>query len=245
MAAHDGIINLFKPLGLTSAKAVYRVRSITRIRKSGHAGALDPAADGVLLVCQGQATKLVEQIMDLPKVYRAAARLDVTSESFDSDSRLEEVAVRRIPTEEEIRAALTRFEGIIEQVPPRVSAVKLGGVPAYKTVGRADAPPMRPRNVQVFWLHLRRYDWPAVEFEMACGRGTYVRALIRDLGLRLSTGGCLTSLTRSAVGPFRVEDAWTFERVQQVGDAMNFLIPLNRARAIVNKRPVEIPSRSQ
>ncbi len=243
MSQEDGIINLFKPLGITSAKAVYRVRSITRVRKSGHAGSLDPAAEGVLVVCQGRATKLVERIMDLPKVYRATARLDVTSESFDSDRELEPVPVATIPTEHQVREALVSFEGTIEQIPPRVSAIKLGGVPAYRTVGRENAPPLRPRKARIYWLHLHAYDWPRLDFEMACGRGTYVRSLIRDVGARLGTGGCLTSLRRTAVGPLSVEDAWTFERMREAGDETPYLISLEKASTILSRRPVDVPQR--
>ncbi len=239
----DGIINLDKPVGITSAKAVYRVRSITRVRKSGHAGTLDPAAEGVLVICQGKATKLVEQIMDLPKVYRATARLDVTSGSFDSDQPLEEVPVASRPSADQVRDALGDFEGEIRQVPPRVSAIKLGGVPAYKTVGAADMPPMRARPVRIYWTHLYGYDWPTIDFELACGRGTYVRALIRDLGHRLGTGGCLTSLTRKAVGPFTINGAWTFDRMQSADSDRPYLIPLAQAAEWVARRPLAVPER--
>ncbi len=243
MSTPDGIINLFKPAGITSAKALYRVRAITHVRKSGHAGSLDPSAVGVVLVCQGRATKLVERIMDLPKVYRATGRLDVTSTSLDSDSRLEPVPIPAVPTEDAVRTAMTDFEGVIRQVPPRVSAVKLGGVPAYKTVGQVNAPPLPTREARIYWLHLHRYDWPEIDFEMACGRGTYVRSLIRDLGAQLGVGGCLTGLQRTAVGPFRIENAQTFEQMESVAAGTPYLIPLAEATKMIDRRPVEIPPR--
>ncbi len=230
---HDGIINLLKPTGITSAKALYRVRSITGVRKSGHAGALDPAADGVLVLCLGRATKLVERIMDLSKVYRTTARLDVTSESFDSDRPLRDVRVDEIPDEEDVRRALSSFEGEISQVPPRISAIKIKGVPAYKTAGSADAPPMRPRPVRIYWTRLHAYDWPTVDFEVACGRGMYVRSLIRDIGSRLKTGGCLTSLRRAAVGPFTLENAWTFDRLESAPSLADYLIPFPVADRLI------------
>ena len=183
----DGVINLHKPIGLTSAKTLYRVRKITRVRKSGHAGTLDPAAEGVLILCQGQATKLVETLMDHPKVYRATARLDVTSDSFDSDRELRPVAIERPPTAAQVAAACRELEGEIMQVPPAVSALKVGGQPAYKLERAGKPPKLDPRPVQIYWLHVHRYEWPEVDFEMACGRGTYVRAVIRDLGAALNT----------------------------------------------------------
>lgn len=240
-AAIDGIINLAKPIGISSAKAIYHVRSITGVRKSGHAGTLDPLADGVLLICQGKATKLVEQIMDLPKVYRVVARLDVTSDSFDSEQPLLEVPVESRPTVAQFRATLAEFEGCTQQTPPRFSAVKLGGVPAYKTVGKANPPAMRPKSITIHWTHVHSYEWPVVDFEIACGRGTYVRALIRDLGERQNTGGCLTALTRTAVGPFRIQDGWTFDGIAECGSDNRYLIPLEQARAMVSRRPVAIP----
>ncbi len=238
-----GIITLNKPAGITSAKALYRVRKITRVRKSGHAGTLDPAADGVLVLCLGQATKLVEAIMDQPKVYRASARLDVTSKSYDSDSPLVPVETAAPPGPEELHAALASFEGRIEQVPPAVSALKIGGRPAYKLARAGQAPELKARPVIVYWLHLHRYDWPTVEFEMCCGRGTYVRALIRDLGQRLGTGGCLTALTRRAVGPFTLDRAVTFEDLEQMSDSLAAMLPLNRAKKLLEVRPIAIPAR--
>ncbi len=240
-ASVDGIINLYKPVGITSAKALYRVRSITGVRKSGHAGTLDPGAEGVLVLCQGRATKLVEQIMDLPKVYRATARLDVTSESFDCGFPLRDVPVETPPAADDVRVALAKFQGVIKQAPPRVSAVKLGGVPAYKTLGAENAPPLRSRDAMIYWTCLHGFEWPHVDFEVACGRGTYVRALIRDLGFRLGTGGCLTSLVRTAVGPFTTEIAWSFQGLESESFGGAYLVPLDQAAEMVGRRPVSIP----
>lgn len=228
----DGLINFHKPVGITSAKALYRVRTITGQRKSGHAGTLDPAASGVLILCLGKATKLVENLMDQPKVYRATARLDVTSESFDSDRPLQPVAVEMLPTIEQVRAALASFEGTIEQVPPGISAVKVGGVPAYKRAARDEVVALKPRPVRVDWIRLHAYSWPAIDFEMCCGRGTYVRSIIRDLGLALGTGGCLTALIRTRIGPFSIDDAWTFDRLQQAPPA-EYLTPFDRAVSLL------------
>lgn len=239
----DGIINLYKPTGITSAKALYRVRKITGVRKSGHAGSLDPAAAGVLILCQGKATKLVEQIMDLPKVYRATGRLDVTSESYDSDRPLKEVVVDSSPSEDQVRAAFAELEGEVDQVPPRISAIKVGGVPSYKLSTRDGVAPLKSRKVRIYWMHVHRYAWPVVDFEMCCGRGTYVRSVIRDVGLRLGTGGCLTGLVRKAVGPFTFDEAWTFERLESAGAGSTCVIPLAQSADMVARRPVTIPDR--
>ncbi len=240
---NDGILNFNKPVGITSAKALYRVRKITRVRKSGHAGTLDPGADGVLVLCLGKATKLTEALMDQPKVYRARARLDVTSESFDSDRPLVEVPVATIPDPDDVRAACARFEGTIEQVPPAISAIKVGGRPAYKRQRAGEEVVLRSRPVRIYWIAVRRYEWPRLDFEMACGRGTYVRALIRDLGAALGTGGCLTALTRTRVGPFGLDEAVTFETLESAGDWRRYLVPLEDARALLARRPIPVPAR--
>jgi len=219
-----GIIVLNKPTGITSAKALYRVRSITRQRKSGHAGTLDPGASGVLLLCLGRATKLVESLMELPKVYRATARLDITSDSFDSDSETRAVAGVVAPSPERVVEVVRSFEGEINQVPPRVSALKVGGQPAYKLARDGRDFELAPRTVHVYWTHVHSYRWPELEFEVCCGRGTYVRSLIRDIGEGLGTGGCLTSLVRSRVGPFMIEDSWTAERLASLGDFSEAII---------------------
>ncbi|MFH1748984.1 MAG: tRNA pseudouridine(55) synthase TruB [Planctomycetota bacterium] len=239
----DGIINLNKPSSISSAKALYRVRKITSVRKSGHAGTLDPAAEGVLVLCLGRATKLVEALMDQPKVYRAVARLDVTSDSFDSDRELRPVHIDRPPTAEQISEALCRFEGEIEQIPPAISALKVGGRPAYKLELVGKIPELKARRVNIYWLHVHRYAWPELDFEMACGRGTYVRALIRDIGQALTTGGCLTKLIRRAVGPFHIDHAWTLEALEAAGDHTTYLTQLDDARQLLAQRPIPIPAR--
>lgn len=240
----DGIIVLNKPVGITSAKALYRVRSITRQRKSGHAGTLDPAATGVLVLCLGRATKLVERIMDQPKVYRATGRLDVTSASLDGDRPLEPVEIAREPTADQVREVCAALTGVIEQVPPRFSAVKVGGVPAYKRAAKGQDMALAARPARIYWFHIRGYAWPSIDFEVCCGRGTYIRSLIRDLGAGLGTGGCLMSLIRTRVGPFAVEDAWTLETLELASGCSDYLLPEAHARELLDPSKLKVPERS-
>jgi tRNA pseudouridine55 synthase len=243
MAVLDGIINLNKPVGITSAKALYRVRSLTGQRKSGHAGTLDPAASGVLVLCLGKATKLVESIMGLVKVYRATARLDVTSESHDGDRPITPVEVAEAPSAEVVRTACTAFEGLIDQVPPQISAVKVGGQPAYKRTRRDRPVALAPRPVHIHWLHVHAFDWPVLEFELCCGRGTYVRSLIRDLGAKLGTGGCLVALERRRVGPFIVNEAWTLESIGDATGPEAYVLDIEHARRMLESAVGVIPAR--
>jgi len=238
-----GLILLDKREGLTSAQTLYQVRKINGQRKSGHAGTLDPAASGLLILCLGRGTKLVEALMDQPKVYRATARLDVTSASFDCGRPFEPVEVIEPPTAEQVQAALRSFEGEIQQVPPAISAVKVGGVPAYKRAHKQQSFELQPRPTRVYWLHLHRYAWPELDFEMACGRGTYVRALIRDLGTQLNTGGCLTTLARTRIGPFMLDAAWTLEAIESTPCPDDYLVSLNQARELLAPEALTIPER--
>ncbi|MBK9120072.1 MAG: tRNA pseudouridine(55) synthase TruB [Phycisphaerales bacterium] len=224
----DGVVNVFKPLGLTSARTLDRVRRILGQRKSGHTGTLDPHADGVLLICLGRGTKLVERVMDLPKVYHATARLDVTSLSFDSEGELTPVPCSP-PTTADVAAALSNLVGLIEQVPPVISALKVGGRPAYALARRGIAPELPPRIVLIHWITLHEYEWPRVDFTVACGRGTYIRALIRDLGSALGTGGCLETLTRTAIGPFTSAEAHTLENLPAAHAVGQAVVPLDKA----------------
>ena len=241
MSEADGIIVLNKPVGITSAKALYRLRRITGLRKSGHTGTLDPAAEGVLVICVGKATKLVERIMDEPKTYRATARLDRQSATFDMDGEVIEAAVGEIPDPSAVQAALVGQQGEIEQLPPPHCALKVGGVPAYKLARKGITPELQPRLITIYWTHLHSYDWPTLDFEVGCGRGTYIRSIIRDLGTQLKTGGCLTSLRRTAVGPFRLENAWSFDGLE-TSSADDYILPLDKVRSML-EGPVVAPPR--
>jgi tRNA pseudouridine55 synthase len=221
------------------------VRRITGQRKSGYAGTLDPAAEGVLVVCFGRATKLVERLLDQPKVYRATAQLDLVSPGFDSEKPPQLVEVAARPGRADVAAVLASFEGRIDQVPPALSAVKVWGRAAY-SLSRAGRPPvLAARPVHIYWTHLRQYEWPRLGFDVACGRGTYIRALIRDIGARLGTGGCLTALIRQAVGPFQVHQSWSLARLEGTGDPGEYLTTLEAARAMLDASAAAIPPRPQ
>ena len=236
-----GIINFNKPVGPTSAQSLYRVRAITGQRKSGHAGTLDRLADGVLVLCLGKATKLVESIMDQPKVYRTRARLDVTSKSFDSGEPLLPVEITQLPTPDSVADALHSFVGEIQQVPPRISALKVGGVPAHRRTRKNEDFELHPRPIRIYWIHLHGYEWPTIDFEVCCGRGTYIRALIRDVGDRLHVGGCLTSLTRTCVGPFERSNSSNFESLEAASDPSEYLIDVEAARSLLDPERIVIP----
>jgi tRNA pseudouridine55 synthase len=204
----NGIINLNKPPGLSSARAVGRVkRLLPRGIKIGHAGTLDPFATGVLLLLVGKSTRLCERLMDQPKQYLTTIKLGATTPTQDPESPEAQMPGIRPPTCAEIELALRGFTGQIMQRPPAFSAMKVGGRRAYDLARKGHDVQLAPRPVNVYAIELLDYAWPLVRLRIDCGRGTYIRSIARDLGEALGTGGYLTQLCRTRVGAFRVEDA--------------------------------------
>lgn len=204
-----GILNVNKPSGPTSREAVDRVERLVRPAKAGHAGTLDPLASGVLVVCVGQATRLIQYVQQMPKTYRATFLLGKRSETDDVEGELEEVPSAVAPSLSRLDAALAEFVGEISQRPPAHSAVKVAGKRAYELARRGAQLDLQPRKVQVYCIHRLEYDYPNLKLEIECGSGTYVRSIGRDLGGMLGTGAVMSNLVRTAIGNFNIEDALT------------------------------------
>jgi len=210
-----GILNVDKPAEWTSRGVVDRVQRLARIAagesstqlRVGHAGTLDPLATGVLVVCVGQARRLIRYVQQLPKSYRATFLLGHGSPTDDIEGDVAMVEGAPEPTRAEIEAAVPQFTGQIQQRPPQHSAVKVGGRRAYD-MARSGQPLEIPlRTVTVHHLAVNRYHYPELELAIECGSGTYVRALGRDLAASLGTSAVMSALRRTAIGPFRAEDA--------------------------------------
>jgi len=203
----SGIVNLYKPPTRSSAQYVYRLRRVVGLRKVGHAGTLDPFADGVLLACLGRGTKLVERLMSLPKRYRTTIRLGVTNDTYDTEQPFVPVS-EAVPLDRaSVEAAVASLVGEIQQVPPAYSAVKIGGVPSYKLARQGRSAERQARPVRIDGIDILDYAWPRLELDIRCGRGTYIRAIARDLGRMLGCGGVCEALTRTAIGPFSLEQS--------------------------------------
>jgi tRNA pseudouridine55 synthase len=212
----NGWLCLDKPQGMTSTDAVTRVRRATDARKVGHGGTLDPLATGVLPIAMGEATKTVAYAMDGRKHYRFTARLGEARTTDDAEGGILATSDQR-PRTTAIETALPRFIGAIEQVPPRFAAVKVEGERAYDLARRGEVVELAPRTVQVDRFDLvERIDPDHATFEVVCGRGTYVRALVRDLGDQLGCLGHVVVLRRLRVGPFRIEDAISVTALEQL-----------------------------
>ena len=204
----DGILNLDKPAGPSSAQVLNRLkRLLPRRHKLGHAGTLDPFATGVLVVLVGRATKLCERLMDQPKGYDATVCLGATTATDDPESPAVPWPGATPPTAEAVAAVLPRFVGQVLQRPPAFSAMKVSGRRAYDLARGGAEVVLQPRPVNIYGVELLSYEWPTLQLRIDCGRGTYVRAIARDLGEAMNVGGHLTALRRTRVGPFDIANA--------------------------------------
>ncbi|HUA50656.1 MAG TPA: tRNA pseudouridine(55) synthase TruB [Candidatus Sulfotelmatobacter sp.] len=227
--AISGWLNVDKPQGPTSSAVVGRLRRAFGAAKAGHGGTLDPLATGVLPIAFGEATKVMGFVVDTDKRYRFTVRWGEARTTDDAAGEVLESSPRR-PIEAEIRAALPRFTGPIEQIPPRFSALKIGGRRAYALARAGAAVDLAPRQVAVRALDFAgSLDPDHAVFEVACGKGTYVRSLARDLARALGTVGHVAALRRLAVGPFRAEAAIPLDLLIELGHspaAFERLLPI-------------------
>ena len=216
------IICLDKPLGWTSFDAVNRVRAAIRRRlgvrrfKVGHAGTLDPLATGVVLVCTGRATKLIEQLQGGEKEYVATIALGATTPSYDLETEVDATYPTDHITEEAVRSVLATFTGRIEQIPPAFSACKIDGHRAYRLARRGHDVELKARPVEIREIELQSYSPTAISIRVVCGKGTYIRALARDIGRALGSGAHLTALRRTRVGEYTADSALTPDRAAAI-----------------------------
>jgi tRNA pseudouridine55 synthase len=238
----DGWLVVDKPPGLTSTDVVNRVRRAFDARKAGHGGTLDPLATGVLPVAFGAATKTVPYVMDGTKLYRFTLRFGEARDTDDADGRVTATTEVR-PSDEEIRAALAAFRGDIMQMPPAFSAVKVAGERAYD-LARAGAPPVlepRPARVDRFEL-IARPDSDTAIFEVASGKGVYMRALARDLARACGSLGHVAALRRLRVGPFSETQAIPLDKLVRAEDtppaSPDLLLPVETALADIPALPL-------
>lgn len=236
----DGILVIWKPRGMTSHDVIFKLRRILKMKKIGHTGTLDPEVDGVLVVCLGQATKLVEFLMDGGKSYYGEITLGFSTETEDAHGEIvERVPINTVPSEEKIDQNMQLMEGEITQIPPYYSAIKVKGRRLYEYAREGIVVERPKRTVHVtsfkrtsptyYDLKEQTVSW---QFKVECGKGTYVRTLAVDLGKKLGYPSHMSKLTRTSTGGFNQKDAVTLEDVQSAMDnntIKELLYPIERA----------------
>jgi tRNA pseudouridine55 synthase len=202
----NGLLVIDKPAGITSRDVVNVVQKwFPRKTKIGHTGTLDPLATGVLVVCIGVATRLADFVQAMSKSYASRFRLGATSTTDDADGTITVNPSAVSPTREQLEAALGSFVGTLEQFPPTVSALKLDGHRAHDLARVGKDVTLAARTVCVEAIRVLRYEWPFLDVEIDCGKGTYIRSIARDLGSQLGVGGLVETLRRTRIGPFTAE----------------------------------------
>jgi tRNA pseudouridine55 synthase len=209
-----GIINIKKEKGFTSHDVVAKMRGITKQKKIGHTGTLDPDATGVLPVCLGKATKVCELLTDKDKTYRAVIELGRTTDTYDATGQTllqQDVSV----TDDEVCEVIRSFVKTYEQIPPMYSAIKVGGKKLYELARNGIEVERKGRTVTISSIVIEQVNLPYVTVEVTCSKGTYIRSLCYDIGQAIGCGGCMYELERTRVGRYRIEDAYTLSQVEE------------------------------
>ena len=224
-----GLLLVDKPSGMTSHDVVDRIRKASGIRRVGHTGTLDPSATGLLILCLGQATRLSEHLTGLDKTYEGQMRLGLTTTSYDLDGEVTSEAPLPAVTSAELDAICQRYTGEIEQLPPMVSAVKVGGQRLYKMARKGQEVERPPRKVTVHAFEVLSCEPPNVAIRVRCTSGTYVRSLCHDVGQELGCGAVLARLRRTWVGEHSVDEAAPLDAFKTPEDVKERLLPMDRA----------------
>ena len=231
----NGFLVLDKPVGSTSMDAVRRVKRLTGMKKRvGHGGTLDPLASGILPICFGQATRLMEHLINETKGYRMDVRLGVSTDTYDAEGRVVEERDPSDITREQVEQALEAFRGTIFQKPPMHSALKRGGKRLYELARQGVEVEREARQVEVYSLDLLDFNLPIITLESECGRGVYMRSLAHDLGEMLGCGAHTAGLVRLRTGGFRIEDAVTLDQFAQAAEEKRWkemILPLDSLAA--------------
>ena len=213
----DGIINVYKEKGFTSHDVVAKLRGILRMKKIGHTGTLDPAAEGVLPVCLGKGTRLCDMLTDKTKTYRAVLLLGQETDTQDTTGVVQAEYPVHV-TEEEVRKAIVSFLGDYMQIPPMYSALKVNGKKLYELARQGKEVERQARPVQTLDIQIESIDLPRATFFVTCSKGTYIRTLCYDIGRKLGCGGCMESLLRTRVDRFELKDSLTLSQIEKLRD---------------------------
>lgn len=223
----DGVINIYKPTGMSSFDVVAKVRKLSKCKKVGHTGTLDPEASGVLPICIGKATKIVDYIMSETKIYVAEMKLGIVTDSYDREGKILENNLVNV-TEEQIKEAVNSFVGKTEQIPPMHSALKVNGQRLYELARKGIEIERKSRLINIFDIKILSIDFPFVIMEVTCSKGTYIRSLCYDIGRKLNCGAAMWNLERKASGSFNIEDSIELDKLD-CNNLEQYLVPVEEA----------------
>ena len=209
----DRVLLVNKPYEWTSFDVVNKLRYRLKMKKIGHVGTLDPLATGLLIICTGKMTKRIEEFMGLEKEYTGTLTLGQTTPSHDLETELSIAADISHVTEEQIKKTALSFMGMISQLPPLHSAIKVGGKRAYEFARKGKEMKLEPRSVEVKAFDITQINLPEISFRIVCSKGTYIRSIARDFGDILGVGAYLSQLCRTRIGEYRLENAVTIDEV--------------------------------
>ena len=209
--AKGEVLLIHKPLGWTSFDVVRKLRYTLRVKKIGHAGTLDPLAEGLLVLCTGKKTKVIESIQAEEKEYIGKLYLGKTTPSYDLETDFDSENSIDHLTDEDVHAQVSNFIGAVQQVPPVFSAIKVGGRRAYKSARKGQEVKIEPRTVFISEFEILNINFPEVEFRVVCSKGTYIRTIASDFGKNLGVGAHLSYLSRTRIGDLKLEDAHILE----------------------------------
>ncbi len=223
----NGILNVYKPTGMTSFDVVRIIRKISNVKKVGHAGTLDPEASGVLPVCIGKGTKAIDYIMGDFKIYEAELKLGVITDTYDREGKiLHESEVEA--SEEKIIQVINSFVGEIKQVPPMYSALKVNGKKLYELARAGIEIEREARTIVIYAIDIMDIKTPYIKFRVKCSKGTYIRSLCYDIGEQLKCGGMMWNLQRTATGQFHINDAINIQDLN--GENISqYIMPIEKA----------------
>jgi len=210
------ILLVNKPLTWTSFDVVKKVRNILKVKKIGHAGTLDPLAEGLLILCTGKFTKKIEEIQAQEKEYTGHFTVGQTTPSFDLETEVDTNKDYTYLTEAQIRETASSFIGQINQIPPLYSAVKINGERAYTVARRGDTAEIKAKPIHIKTFEITQIDLPIIAFKVICSKGTYIRSLARDFGTALGCGAHLSKLVRTRIGEYKLGQALTMEDIQNI-----------------------------
>ena len=248
-AVHNGFLNFNKPVGITSMDALRRIKAIAgQKQKVGHAGTMDPLARGVLPICFGQATRLMEYVVGRTKRYTVEIKLGETTKTFDAEGEVTKSGDPSGITTETIQAVLPTFTGAVMQTPPMYSAIKINGQRLYKLARAGIEVKRQARPVEIYDIQIVQFSLPTVVINVECGRGVYMRSLAHDLGSALGCGGYVTDLVRTYSGGFILEDSVTLEELEQANtrDSTGWLRHMFPVDAVLTElRAVKVSAQAQ